>query len=133
MKEQLEPSRHRVVVGDVELRPVVTSAGGTRFDIVLGEDYAGWLQLTRAQEAVRLSGEVFQPYRGRGVATAAVATVCRIEQITMGIAVLEAFVPSALGAAHRVLEANGFTVADLRAEPLRFELDLTTWSGSSAR
>jgi RimJ/RimL family protein N-acetyltransferase len=126
------PSLRRMRV-DVELRPVVTSAAETRFHVVLGEEYAGWLQLTGDGEVVRLSGEVFPPYRGRGVATAAVATACRIVQITMRTAVLEAFVPSALGAAHRVLEANGFTVADLRAEPLRFELDLATWSGSAGR
>jgi ribosomal-protein-alanine N-acetyltransferase len=122
-----------VVVSGVNLRPVATSPGGVHFDILVRRECAGWLELTGTPEVMRLSGEVSERFRGRGVATAAVAAACRIAHSAMGTKVLEACVPNGLGAAHRVLEANGFSVANLREEPLRFELDLTTWSGSADR
>ena len=130
-KEQPGPSHDRVVIGRVTLRPVATSPGDVRFDILVGRECAGWLELAGTREVMRLTGEVSERFRGRGVATAAVGAACRIAYSTMGTSVLEAFVPNGLGAAHRVLEANGFSVADLRDEPLRFELDRTTWSGSA--
>ena len=102
-----------------------------RFDILVGRERAGWLELAGPREVLRLSGEVLEGFRDRGVATAAVAVACRIAYSTNGTRVLEVLVPNGLGAAHRVLEANGFSVADLREEPLRFELNLTTWSGSA--
>jgi GNAT superfamily N-acetyltransferase len=104
-----------------------------RFDILVGTEPAGWLELTGPGEVLRLSGEVSEGFRGRGVATAAVAVACRIAYSITGTRVLEALVPNGLGAAHRVLEANGFSVADLRAEPLRFELNLTAGRGSADR
>lgn len=127
------PSPDRVVVGGVNLRPVGSSGGGMRFDILVGSEWAGWLELSGPREVLRLSGEVSEGFRGRGVATAAVAVACRIAYSGLGTRVLEAFVPNGLGAAHRVLEANGFSVADLREEPLRFALNLTTRSGSPGR
>ena len=104
-----------------------------RFDILVGKERAGWLELAGAGEVLRLTGEVLEQFRGRRVATAAVALACRIAYSVTETSVLEAFVPNGLGAAHRVLEANGFSVADLREEPLRFELDLTTWSRRAGR
>lgn len=117
----------------MSLRSVVTGSGGMRFDVLVGGERAGWLELGGPGEVLRLTGEVLPGFRGRGVATAAVALACGIAYSRMGSSVLEAFVPSGVGAAHRVLEANGFSVADLREEPLRFELNLTTWPGSASR
>lgn len=130
-KEPLAPP-DRVPVG-VDLRSVGSTSGGMRFDIVAGTECAGWLELAGPGEVLRLSGEVSEEFRGRGVATAAVAVACRIAYSVTGTRVVEAFVPNGLGAAHRVLEANGFSVEDLREEPLRFELNLTTWSRSTGR
>jgi RimJ/RimL family protein N-acetyltransferase len=132
-KEPPGPSHDRVVIGGVTLRPVTTNPGGVRFDIIVGRECAGWLELAGTREVMRLSGEVSERFRGRGVATAAVAAACRIAYSTMETSVLEAVVPNGLGAAHRVLEANGFSVADLRDEPLRFELNRTTWSRCAGR
>jgi hypothetical protein len=123
----------RVVVDEVKLRSVGSSAGAMRFDILVGSTCAGWLELAGPGVVLRLSGEVSEGFRGRGVATAAVGVACRIAYSAMETRVLEAFVPNGLGAAHRVLEANGFSVADLREEPLRFELNRTSWSGSAGR
>ena len=132
-KEQPGQAQDRVVVSGVNLRPVATSPGGVHFDILVGRKRAGWLELAGTLEVMRLSGEVSGGFRGRGVATAAVAAACRIAYSAMGTKVLEACVPNGLGAAHRVLEANGFSVANLREEPLRFELTVSTWSGSADR
>ena len=123
----------RVVVGGVNLRSVESASGGMRFDILVGGERAGWLELAGPPDVLRLSGEIFEGFRGRGVATAAVAVACRIAYSARETRLVEAFAPNGLGAAHRVLEANGFSVADLREEPLRFELNMTTWLGSAHR
>jgi RimJ/RimL family protein N-acetyltransferase len=102
-----------------------------RFDILIGRECAGWLELAGPPDVLRLTGEVWERFRGRGVATSAVAVACRIAYSVMETSVLEVFVPNGFGAAQRVLEANGFSVADLWEEPLRFELDLATWSRSA--
>ena len=102
-----------------------------RFDILIGRECAGWLELAGPPDVLLLTGEVWERFRGRGVATSAVAVACRIAYSVMETRILEVFVPNGFGAAHRVLEANGFSVADLREEPLRFELDLATWSRSA--
>lgn len=118
------------VVDDVELRPAPSEPGERRFEIIVGRECVGWLKLSGGPRVTRLTGEVFAPFRGRGVATAAVAIACRVADATTETRVLEAFVPGGLGAAHRVLEANGFAVADVREEPCRFELTLG-WSSQS--
>lgn len=116
--------------GSVALRPETSTASCTRFVIVDAGQEAGWIELTGSGPVRRLTGEVFPRFVGRGVATAAVHVACRISHSAMAVAGLEALVAGRSAQAHRVLEANGFICADLRREPLLFELDLARWAES---
>jgi hypothetical protein len=122
----VEPPRspQALSADEVELRPTQADHTVMRFDICVAGQRAGWITLTRRQAGLRLTGQVLQSFEGRGIATAAVAIACRIVYSTLGMTVIDALVPGDLGAAQRVLEANGFTCADLLVEPLVFQIDM---------
>jgi GNAT superfamily N-acetyltransferase len=119
--------------GPVSLVPDAGADGATRFTVVRDGRPVGWILFTPDGTALRMTGDVRPDSRGAGVATAAVGCACEAVrrgggQSAAGAAsaarTLEAVVPASAGAAHRVLEANGFTCADVTGDPLVFTLTL---------
>jgi GNAT superfamily N-acetyltransferase len=111
----------------VSLEPVATADGQARFTVVRDGQPVGWVRLAPHGTGLRITGDVRPESRGDGVATAAVRCAC---EVVRGCAepgtvrTLEAVVRASAGAAQHVLEANGFTCADVTGDPLVFALQV---------
>jgi hypothetical protein len=109
--------------GIVSLVPAAGTDDASRFTVLRDGLPVGRLELTAHGASLRMTGDVRPGSRGAGVATAAVRCACDV--VRRGVPpgatrTLEAVVPAAEGAAQRVLEANGFTCADVTGDPLVF-------------
>jgi GNAT superfamily N-acetyltransferase len=101
--------------------------GEARFTVVRDGLTVGWIRLAPHGSSLRLTGDVRPEARGNGVGTAAVRCACEVARSCAGhgsVRTLQAEVPPSDGAAQRVLEANGFTCADVTGDPLVFALRL---------
>ena len=102
--------------------PTADRDGRQTYAIELDSTVVGRVTLTVAGPGcLRVSGEVAPSFRGKGIATAALAAVCELLARSPARIRLIARVDLTDGAAHRVLESNGFVCADVGRHPLLFE------------
>ncbi|MFB9517233.1 GNAT family N-acetyltransferase [Streptomyces purpureus] len=102
------PTRHRLLLDEQD-------AGGIHFHVVLDEEghLIGRVNLVDVEDgSAELGYRVGERAAGRGVATAAVAEVCRLAATVYGLSGLMAETTLDNAGSRAVLERNGFVVVE---------------------